>query len=121
LGSLASSSLTIPSGCSGDCGHPPDPDSLGKGLVAELGAQLKSIGNWEELLCCQENLLSTEIGVARTFDNWLSRLAAAAICVQKGFKTVLLPSHCSCANCGRRILKEGIWSSESNDPVVLIA
>jgi hypothetical protein len=121
LGSLASRSLAIPLGCSDNCSHPPDSDSLGKGLVAELGVQLKSIGNWEELLCCRDNLLSTETGVARTFDNWLSRLAAAAICVQKGFTTILLPSHCSCADCSRRILKEDIWFSESNGPVVLIA
>jgi hypothetical protein len=120
LGSLASRSLTVTPGCLGNCSLPPDSDSLGKGLVAELGGQLKSIGNWEELLCCRDNLLSTETGVVRTFDNWLSRLAAAAISVKKGFTTIILPSHCLCANCSRRVLKESIWISESNGPIVLI-
>jgi len=62
---------------------------------------LRSIDNWEELLDTGDSLGTLEVGVLRANDNWLARLAAACVSLQKGYRTVINPPwevcwHCSC-------------------------
>jgi hypothetical protein len=79
------------------CGHLPN-DNLGYMLSTSYRLKLKSLETWDDLLCCKENLLGSEIGVVRTYNNPYSRLAAAAVCVQKGFYVCILPSHLICTH-----------------------
>jgi hypothetical protein len=120
LGSLASPNLKFVAGC--QCVRPPKQETLGRLLVTEFGVQLKSIENWDELLCAKDNLLISEIGVVRAYNNWLSRLATVAVCARKGYSTVLLASHCICSTCSKWLLSRKLWLTEDGEqPDVLIA
>ncbi|KAF4631599.1 hypothetical protein G7Y89_g6536 [Cudoniella acicularis] len=101
LGSLSSGWIRSPAGC--QCLERRADSAMGQALTKKIGTHLRSIENWEELLCCQENLLGLETGVVRTQNNWLSRLAAVAICAQKNCSTTVLPSHCICFPCSERL------------------
>jgi hypothetical protein len=46
------------------CQLPYESNGLGDKLMCEFGSRLKSISNWDELLCSEENLLRAELGVA---------------------------------------------------------
>lgn len=68
-----------------------------------LPRSLTSFDNWDELLDVPETLGKDYVGVVRAHDNWLGRLAAASVCLQKGFRLVILPPstvcwHCLCRN-----------------------
>ncbi|KAH8422359.1 uncharacterized protein LDX57_000115 [Aspergillus melleus] len=49
--------------------------------------ELASIDRWEELL----QPPPTRVGIIRAHGNWLARLAAASLSVQKGYPTLVLP------------------------------
>jgi hypothetical protein len=95
-------------------------ETYGKVLVKALGSQLRSIENWEEFLCCKENLMDSEIGVVRTSSNWLSRLAAVTISGSRGYSTLLLPSESICASCGNSIVSSKLWKLKDGSHVDLI-
>jgi len=97
LGSLAMLPLEGDGGGICRCGHLPN-DNLGYMLSTSHRLKLKSLETWDDQLCCKENLLGSEIGVVRTYNNPYSRLAAAAVCIQKGFYVCLLPSHLICTH-----------------------
>lgn len=84
------------SGCSGD------PD---------LAQRLKSVDNWEELLDAPEGLGRLNVGVFRAHDNWLARLAAACVCLQKGYRTVINLTKATCLHCSCR--KSWGWSRDT--------
>ncbi|KAM7213524.1 hypothetical protein V8F06_011079 [Rhypophila decipiens] len=75
-------------------------------LAQDMGAVLKSIGTWEELLACKENLLLDEAGAIRAHGNWYARLAAASLCVQLGCRITLFPTEDVCVNCGQTMMAE---------------
>jgi hypothetical protein len=52
---------------------------------------LASFDTWEEILDAPERLGKDCVGVVRARDNWMGRLAAACVSIQKGYRTVLLP------------------------------
>ncbi|PMD15323.1 hypothetical protein NA56DRAFT_733882 [Hyaloscypha hepaticicola] len=107
LGSFSSGQIRSAAGC--DCLRERVSNGMGQALLEQFGDQLKSISNWEELLCCQDNLLGFEIGVVRSHNNWLSRLVAASICAQKGRSTTILPSHSVCLDCGKMVVNRMLW------------
>ncbi|CZR51179.1 uncharacterized protein PAC_01054 [Phialocephala subalpina] len=90
LGSLASKSLRHLAAC--QCIKGPEPEIFGRLLAKTLGPQLKSMTNWEEFLCCKENLMRTEIGVMRCSNNWIARLPAASLSGGKRYCSLLIPS-----------------------------
>jgi hypothetical protein len=60
-----------------------------------------TMDNWEEILDVPEGLGRQSVAVFRAHDNWFARLAAASMCLQKGFRIVINPTndvcwHCSC-------------------------
>ena len=119
LRGLASDHLDILPGC--PCGNSPN-DNLGRTLARKFGAKLKSIENWDDLLCCRDNLLGTEVGVMRTYNNPYSRLAAAAVCARKCYPTILLPSHRICPDCTENLIqREAYLKIDGSPPLVFIA
>ena len=119
LRGLASDDLGILPGCR--CGNSPN-DNLGCTLARKFGAKLRSIENWDDLLCCRDNLLDTEVGVMRTYSNPYSRLAAAAVCARKAYPTVLLPSHQICPDCSENLIqREAYLRIDGSLPLVFIA
>lgn len=110
LGSFSSGRIRSPAGC--ECLRGRASNGIGEALLDQFGHSLKSISNWEELLCCQDNLLGFEIGAVRSHGNWLSRLAAASICAQIGCYTTILPSHCICLDCGWMTINRMLWHRE---------
>lgn len=74
--------------------------------------RLTSLDSWEELLDIPEDLGRTNIGIVRAHDNWLARLAATCISVQKRYRTVLLPSAAVCWHCCCKA--QWWWATESN-------
>jgi hypothetical protein len=119
LRGLASDDLDILPGCR--CGNSPN-DNLGRTLATKFAAKLRSIENWDDLLCCRDNLLDTEVGVMRTYSNPYSRLAAAAVCARKGYPTVLLPSHQICPDCSENLIqREAYLRIDGSLPLVFIA
>lgn len=87
LGSFSSGRIRSQAGC--ECLRERICNGLGQSLVNQFRDQLKSIESWEELFCSQDNLLGFEIGVVRANNNWLSCLAAASICAQRGCSTTI--------------------------------
>ena len=76
--------------------------------------RLTSLDTWEELLDIPEDLGRSNIGIVRAYDNWMARLAATCISVQKRYRTVLLPSSPVCWHQGSdRIFKFGSNYSNS--------
>lgn len=65
----------------------------------DLPQRLRSVDNWEELLDAPEGLGRLNVGIFRAHDNWLARLAAACICLQKGYRTVINPTKATCWRC----------------------
>jgi hypothetical protein len=126
LGSFASLSVGVGTiGCICRCGHVPN-NNLGRMLATRHGAKLKSIENWDDLLCCRDNLLSSEIGIVRTYNNPYSRLAAAVVCIQKGFSVEVLPSHLICTeHCPENLVSmiedRARHIRDKSRPLVLIA
>jgi hypothetical protein len=72
---------------------------------------LVAIDNWEELLDAPKDLGKLNVAVFRAYDNWIARLAAACICVQKGFRIVINPAEKVCWGCCCR--KKWGWSKET--------
>jgi hypothetical protein len=110
LGSLANKSLRHLTAC--QCIKAPEPEIFGRLLAKTIGPQLKSINNWEEFLCCKENLMHTEIGVMRCSNNWIARLAAATLSGGKGYSSILIPSCSICSNCSERWVSGQLWIKE---------
>ncbi|MCJ1387657.1 hypothetical protein MMC18_000500 [Xylographa bjoerkii] len=54
-------------------------------------ASLVSIDNWEELLDVSGDSNDSRIGIVRAHGNWHARLAATALSVQSGLRTLVLP------------------------------
>ncbi|KAF2247598.1 hypothetical protein BU26DRAFT_520702 [Trematosphaeria pertusa] len=76
-----------------------------------LPHRLLSVDNWEELLDVPEGLGKSNIGVVRAYDNWLARLAAACVSVQKGYRTVINPTKAVCWHCACR--KKWGWRQDT--------
>jgi len=55
-------------------------------------AKLVSIDRYEELIDSPEDLGHRTLGIVRTQDNWLARLAATAMSIQQGLRTLVFPS-----------------------------
>lgn len=79
------------------------PGALGQQLVNGFGPRLKSISRWDELLLCQDNLLSEEVGAVRASGNWYARLAAMALASSIGCPVTILPCGKMCLQCGQRM------------------
>lgn len=69
-----------------------------------LGKRLISIDSWDELIDPPEHLGETTIGVVHACDNWHARLAAMSVSVQKGHRTVVVPSLSICTECSAETL-----------------
>lgn len=93
-----------------ECKNRENLGNLGRHLANNLGAQLKSISKWDELLICKDNLLANEIGAVRSHSNWFARLAATALAASMGCPTVVLPSHYICSDCGQQLVSMRPWS-----------
>jgi len=93
-----------------ECKNRENLGNLGQHLASNLGAQLKSISKWDELLICKDNLLANEIGAVRSYSNWFARLAATALAASMGCPTVVLPSHYICSDCGQQLVSMRPWS-----------
>jgi hypothetical protein len=109
----------IVTGCSNTCEGPPNKE-LGQALFQDLGRKLKSINNWDELLCSQDNLLRDEIGVVQTHNNWTSRLAASVICNRKRIPSTVLPSQPTCAECNKKIIDCISWKASCGSSVIIV-
>jgi hypothetical protein len=60
---------------------------------------LISVDNWEELLDTPRDLGRLSVVVFRGYGNWLAKLAAACICIQRGYRIVINPSKQICWQC----------------------
>jgi hypothetical protein len=60
---------------------------------------LVSIDNWDELLDAPRDLGKLNVAVFRAYNNWVARLAAACISLQKGFRIVINPVEKVCWDC----------------------
>jgi len=120
LGSLANKSLTHLAGCR--CRNAPESEALGPLLAKTLGPQLRSITkfNWEEFLCCKEILMPSEIGVMRSSNNWIARLAAATLSIGKGYSSMLIPSSSICLDCSERLVLGQLWKKGSGEDFDLL-
>jgi hypothetical protein len=58
-----------------------------------------SIDNWDELFDQPSSAKGKNVGVLRAHGNWLARLAAAVLSVQKGYRTIVLPQRELCQYC----------------------
>jgi len=58
-----------------------------------------SVDNWDELLDQPNSAKGNSVGVLRAHGNWLARLAATALSVQKGYRTVVLLQKELCQYC----------------------
>jgi hypothetical protein len=65
----------------------------------DIPSWLVSIDNWEELLDAPKDLGKLNVAVFRAYDNWIARLAAACISMQKGFRIVINPADKVCWGC----------------------
>lgn len=86
----------------GDCHH----------SYTQLPSTLTSLDNWEEILDMPEDIGSSTVGIVRAQNNWLARLAAACISLQRGQRTVLLPSQKTCWHCIMR--RQWHWPTPRN-------
>jgi hypothetical protein len=77
----------------------------------KLPRELMSFDHWEELLDVPEGLGKNHVGVIRAHDNWLARLAAACVCLQRDFRIVLNPTQEVCWHCCCR--KKWGWSRDT--------
>ncbi|KAH7354748.1 hypothetical protein BKA65DRAFT_496920 [Rhexocercosporidium sp. MPI-PUGE-AT-0058] len=64
-----------------------------------LPTRLTSLDNWDEILDLPEDIGVTNVGVVRAHNNWLGRLAAACVGLQKGHRIVILPPGKICWQC----------------------
>lgn len=78
--------------------------------TSDIHSSLVSIDNWEELLDPPKDLGELNIAVFRAYDNWVARLAAACISLQKGFRIVINPVDKVCWGCCCR--KRWDWTPE---------
>jgi hypothetical protein len=60
---------------------------------------LTAVDNWEELLNLPEDMGIGHVGVVRSHENWIGRLATACVAAQKGIRTVILPREYVCWGC----------------------
>ena len=90
LGSLSNQLLRLDHK---DCQHAGLSEQMPKGY-----SRLTSIDNWDELLD-PPDLCKGNLGVIRAHENWLARLAAACVSVQKGYRTVVSSSGNVCLRC----------------------
>ena len=72
--------------------------------------KLTSVTNWNELLDPPENVGHGCVGIVKTHDNWLGRLAVACISIQRGYRTVLAPQSQFCWTC----LFKKIWQCRTS-------
>ena len=68
--------------------------------------QLVSINSWEELLEPPAGLGASSIGVVQAFEDWHARVATMSVSVQKGLRTVVLPTEPLCTVCGSFIFAD---------------
>jgi hypothetical protein len=94
----------------GTCSHSPENKSYEDIIVSGSPIKLVSIDNWDELLD-----MPSEDMVIRAHGNWLARLAAATISIQKKRRTVFLPPN-TCWECLRRDIS--VW--KGSDVVCLV-
>ncbi|KAI0389578.1 hypothetical protein F5Y17DRAFT_469596 [Xylariaceae sp. FL0594] len=78
-----------------------NPNCRANASVQAPGRDLVAIENWEELLHPHPSLP----GVVKCHGNWQARLAATAICVQLGYRTIILDPH-GCWDCAFKILDD---------------
>jgi len=76
-----------------------------------LPTWLLAVDHWEELLDVPLDLGKNKVGTFRAYENWLARLAAACVCLQKGFRIVIQPPSNVCWHCSCR--KKWGWSSKT--------
>ncbi|CAN9389827.1 unnamed protein product [Alternaria alternata] len=77
----------------------------------DIPSWLVSVDNWEELLDAPKGLGKLNVAVFRAHDNWIARLAAACISLQRGFRIVINPVDKVCWGCCCR--KKWGWSAET--------
>ncbi|KAH8632269.1 hypothetical protein IG631_13952 [Alternaria alternata] len=77
----------------------------------DIPSWLVSIDNWEELLDAPKGLGKLNVAVFRAHDNWIARLAAACVSLQRGFRIVINPADKVCWGCCCR--KKWGWSAET--------
>jgi hypothetical protein len=58
-----------------------------------------SIDNWDELFDQPNSAKGKNVGVLRAHGNWLARLGATVLSVQKGYRTIVLPQRELCQYC----------------------
>ena len=68
--------------------------------------QLVSITSWEELLDPPAGLGASSIGVVQAFKDWHARVATMSVSVQKGLRTVVLPTEPLCTVCNSFIFAD---------------
>ncbi|MCJ1380103.1 hypothetical protein MMC17_003206 [Xylographa soralifera] len=88
VGALRSCSLfqRVPQPSNSACSH------ITMSATGTTKACLVSVDNWEELIDNPEDLNDNRMGVVRAHGNWLARLAVASVSVQKGLRTLVLPT-----------------------------
>ena len=74
-----------------DCQHANVPERTQRGY-----SKLTSIDNWDELLDPLDLSCKGSLDVIRAHENWLARLAAACISIQRGYRTAVLSSGSIC-------------------------
>jgi hypothetical protein len=77
------------------CGH----------SASDVPVELLALDNWEELLDLPSGLGSTTVGVVRASSNWMARVAATCIGIQRGLRTVVLPIDAKNQMCWTCLLK----------------
>lgn len=83
----------------------------GCGKSKTLPTWLKVIDNWEELLDAPGGMGTLTVRVFGADSNWLARMAAASICLQKGFRIVINPPREVCWHCCCR--KKVGWTADT--------
>ena len=74
-------------------------------LIDNTTKRFVSIDNWDELLDPPEGLGSSQIGVIRASDNWQARLATMSVCVQRRYRTTVLPKGPVCKFCVNKVIR----------------
>lgn len=64
-----------------------------------------AIDNWDELLDPPEGLGISQIGVIRASDSWQARLATMSVCIQRTYRTTVLPKQPVCKFCVNRVIR----------------
>lgn len=88
-------------------------ETSGLGDRGRNALPLTAVDNWEELLNLPEDMGIDHVGVVRSHENWIGRLATACVAAQKGLRTVILPPGDVCWGCcAQQTWKWWRWKSE---------